>query len=574
MKFLDRLSVLVKGETRGAGNLNNPAVSLSSPGVWSWLLSGEPTAAGQEINHHSAMAIVTVYACVRLIAESVASLPLKLIEKTASGRLEATDNPLYELLTISPNEEQTAFAFFECLVGCLALTGNCYAEIIRNKAGQVDSLYPLQPLKTEPYRRPDGVLSYRTTDGSSNGSWRDIPSENILHIPLFSYDGLKGLSPIMQCRQGLGLSRAAELYGARWFGNGARPGGIMSTTTTMDEKAQQNTRENWERAQAGANQGKTAFLYGSWEYTQLSLPPEDSQFLQTRAFQRNEVAAIFRVPSHMVGDNTRMSNSNHEQSALTFLTDCIRPYLCRIEAEVIRKLLPTQGRNSGRYMVQFDVSERLRGDFQTTMLGYSTGRQWGWYSANDIRKELGENPGGPELDVYCIPVNMMSAKRLLDTESIEVQPIGTLPAGKGDDEPTPPPTPQERSALAQYRTAYLRLFQDAVARVLKRDKRDFALVAQAFGPTLESITQLAGTESRALSGDDKWEFEAGKTMERHLTALTTRSATWKAEDAGAIAATELTKAVRSLLYASCRAAGEHRAAIVLSSRELNGPEEE
>lgn len=573
MKLIDRLTALVKGEVRGAGSLNNPAVSLSSPAIWSWLLSGEPTAAGEEISHHTAMAIVTVYACVKVIAEAVASLPLKLYSKTPTGRLEATDNPLYDLLTVAPNAEMSAYTFWETLVGCLALTGNCYAEIIRNNGGQIDSLYPLQPLKTEPYRRPDGTLSYRTTDGSSNGAWRDIPSDSMFHIPLFSYDGLKGLSPVMQCKQGLGLSRAAEKYGARFFSNGGRPGGVMSTTSNLDEKARQNTRENWERMQSGAQQGKTAFLFGDWTYTSLSLSPEESQFLATRQFQRCEIAAMFGVPSHRVGDNTRMSTSNHEQASLSFVQDTCRPYLCRIEAEVVRKLLPKQGRNSGRFIVQFDVSERLRGDFATTQAGYQTGVMSGWLSRNDVRRELGENPGPPELDIYMCAVNMQNAARLLDTESIEVQPIGGPPVPTPDADPPPPPTPQERSALAQYRVAYITLFSDAVARVCKRDKRDFAGVAQAFGPTLESITQLASAESRVLSGDDKWDFDSGKTLEKHLTAITNRSAAWKLEDAATIATQELTRAVRAILYASCRAAAEHRAAVVFTSESQSDPEE-
>lgn len=553
-----RDKALVKTETR-SNSLNNPAVSLSSPAVFNWLLGGEPTAAGEEINHHTAMCVTTVYACVRVLAESVASLPLKLYEKTKSGRLEALDNPLYDLLTVTPNEEMTAFSFWEAMTGCLALTGNCYAEIIRTNGGQIDSLVPLQPLKTEPYRRPDGVLSYRTTDGVANGSWRDIASENMFHVPLYSYDGLKGLSPIMQCKQSLGLARASEKYGARFFGNGSRPGGVMSTKTMLDEKNQQNTRENWERTQSGAQQGKTAFLFGDWTYQQIGLSPEESQFLATRQFQRTEIAAMFRMPPHKVGDTSRLSNSNHEQENLSFVCDTLRPYLSRIEAEVIRKLLPKQGRNSGRFVVSFDVSERTRGDFQTTMTGYSTGRQWGWYSANDVRRELGENPGGPELDVYLVPVNMMNAARLLDTESIDVQPIGGGPAPEDDTTPTP----QERNVLAQYKTAYLRLFQDSVNRVCKRDKRDFALIAQAFGPTLESICQMLGTETRTLSGDNNWEFDPRKALDKHLSGITERSSKWKIEDAAQIATAELTRAVRAMVFASHRSAGEHKAARIL-----------
>lgn len=549
-------------ETR-ANPLNNPAVSLSSPAIWSWITGGEPTASGEEVNHFTAMQAVSVYACVRVIAESVASLPLKLYELTDKGRLEAVDAPLWSLLAVAPNSEMSAFTFWETLTGCLTLTGNGYAQIVRDKGKRIAELLPLHPLKTEPYRNPDGVLAYRTTDGESNGKWRIMPADDVLHVPLFSYDGLKGLSPIMQARQSIGLARAAEKFGARFFGNGSRPGGVMSTTSQLDEKAQQNTKESWERTVSGTNQGRTAFLTGDWKYQQIGLSPEESQFLATRKFQREEIAALFRVPPNMIGDTSRLSNSNHEQSALSFVTDTLRPYLCRIEGEIIRKLLPSSGRNSGRYVVSFDVSERTRGDFATTMTGYSTGRQWGWYSANDVRREIGENPGGPALDVYLVPVNMVNAEMLLKDPEPPPAVLPPPPAEGEQDDPVP--TEQERSAVAQYKTAYLRMFRDAVGRICSRDakKRDLQAVAAVFQPILESIADLSGDESRSISGSNEWKFDAGKTVAAQLKGMTERSHHWQAADADSIAPQELTRCVRAMLYAAGRAASEAKVAALI-----------
>jgi HK97 family phage portal protein len=552
MAFLD----IFKSKEKRATSLENPAVSLSSPAaIFSWLTGTEPTAAGEDVNHHSAMQHISVYACVRVIAESCASLPFKLYELTSNGRVEAFNNPLHDILMYEPNPEMSGFTFWETLVGCLALTGNCYAQIIWGNGGQVSALYPLHPLKTEPYRTPNGVLAYRTTDGEKNGVWRHIDAADIIAVPLFSYDGLKGLSPIMQARQSIGLAKASEKFGARFFGNGARPGGVMSTNSEVDEKTQQNMRESWERAQGGSNQGKTAFLFGDWKYEKIGLSPEESQFLATRKYQREDIAALFRISPIMIGDTTRQSNVNAEQQNLTFLTDTIRPYLSRIEIELKRKLFP----NNNRYLIQADVTERLRGDFTTMQKGFQTGVLSGWLSRNDVRRELGENPGPAHLDVYMVPVNMQNSERLLDTESMQDQPIG------GPKPTVISPTPQERNALKQYRTAYIRMFRDAVGRICKRDadKRDAQSISTVFSPLLQSISDAAGANAGQIMGLDEWNSDANKAISAHIKALAERCKGWKNDDLEAIAGLELTKAVRAMTYAAHRAAGEHVAGVLL-----------
>lgn len=552
-----------------ANPLNNPAVSLSSPAIFSWLTQGEPTAAGEEVNHFTAMQSTSVYACVRVIAESVASLPLKLYSTGDAGRREAFDVPLHDILCVEPNPEMTAFSFWETMTGCLALTGNCYAQIMRNGAGQIASLFPLHPLKTEPYRTPDGTLSYRTFDGQKDGVYRYIQPKDIVAIPLFSYDGLKGLSPIMQARQAIGLAVAAEKFGARFFGNGSRPGGIITSSAKPDEKSQQNARESWERAQAGVNQGRTAFLFGpDIKYEQIGLSPEECQFLATRKFQREDIAALFRVPASMIGDTSRLSNTNHEQQNLTFLTDTIRPYLSRIENELTRKLLPSVGRNSGKLSLQFDVTERMRGDFNTQMKGYQTGVLSGWLSRNEVRKEIGENPGPKDLDVYMVPVNMQDSERLLDTESLQDQPIGGVVQpveGTDTPEPTVTPTKQDRSALKQYRMAYLRLYEDAVGRICKRDadKRDLGAISAVFTPILQSIADSTSVYAGKIAGVDDWSFDSSKAIAAHLKTLTERAKGWKADEQGTIAGNELTRSVRAITFASYRAVGEQMAIVSL-----------
>jgi HK97 family phage portal protein len=542
----------LRGEKRGGNPLDNPSVSLASPAIWAWINQGNPSASGELVNEVSALQVTTVYACVRTIAESIASLPLKLYERLPKGRQEAADAPLYDLLAYEPNPEMTAFSFVETLSGCLALTGNCFAQIVRNGAGQPSALYPLHPLKTTPVRLPDGSLAYKTSDGETLGSARVLSSDDVLHVPLFCFDGLKGLSPIQQARETIGLSRAAEKFGARFFGNGSRPSGVLSSESDMDEQQQESVRESWAAANAGVNQNRTAVLPGKWTYQQIGLSPEDSQFLATRQFQRTDIAALFRVPSHMVGDTSRLSNSNHEQQSLQFVTDTLRPYLCRFEQEIIRKLLPDTGRNSGRYFVQFDVRERLRGDFATTMQGFATGKQWGWYTTNMILEDLGENPVGPEGDVLWAPVNMTNAKNLVN--------------------PSAPPTPDqsERAILSQYAPAFISLFRDAVGRATARTQRSIDSLSAIFTPLLVSISAVFIDAARAqFSLTDTWNPATDKLIREHLKSIEKRAAGWTADKADEITGLELQKAVRALHINIYRDAG---AAVALLPAEVSSNE--
>lgn len=524
--------------------IDNPGVPLNSPAIWQWLSGGETTASGESVNESNALSVPTVYACVRVIAESVASLPLKLYELSANGKQEATDAPLYSLLSVAPNPEMTAFSFFETFAGCLALTGNAYAQIERNPAGQPIALWPLHPLKTKAVR-VGNALAYETTDGMPNGQTRRITAADMLHVPLFSFDGISGISPVGLARQSFGLAKAAEKFGAKFFGNGSRPSGVLSTKATLDPKTRQEVREAWESSQGGINQGKTAFLYGDWTYNQIGLSPEEAQFLQTRQHQRSEIAAWFRVPPHKVGDTSRLSNSNHEQEELQFVTDTLRPYLCRIENEIVRKLLPKLGRKAVAYVVEFDVSERLRGDFQTTMDGFQKGRLSGWLSGNDVRRELGMNPAGPELDVFFAPVNVVNAKALLNPE-------------KPPEPQAEPPVPNaaERSALGNMTTAYLRLFRDAVGRTVQRNKRDLDAISTCFRPVLTSITEeLERQQAAKWALPDGWNESQERILKDVFKSLEKRSAEWTAEQADELTGQELTRTVRALLIAIGREAG-------------------
>ncbi len=515
----------------------------------SWAMGGEPTASGEIINAQTALQQMTVYACVRIISESVASLPVRVWQRSGKSRLEAPDHALSYLLGVAPNDEMTAVTFWDALCGALALTGNCYAEIQRDKGARIVALWPLNPNLTEPKRDSNGVLYYETTDGVSgnsktpdmaSGTPRKIKAENMFHVPLFCFDGLKGISPIGLARQGIGLARAAEMFGARFFGNGAKPGGILSPTSTdIGDEEMAAARKTWQETQSGSKQGSIAVLPGDWKYTALTINPKDSQFIEVRGFQRTEIAALFRVPPSMVGDISKQSKASAEQEALAFVTDTLRPYLSRFESEIQRKLMPSSGRSAGKYFAEFDVSERLRADFKTSMDGYAVARQWGFYNANMVLEDMGKNPIGPIGDVFWVPVNMQNAERLLDTESVQDQPI--------DANPAPAPTQDEKKMLGKYTLAYLRIYRDAFDRLLKRDKRDFGAVSSLFAPVLRSIAEAALADSGAKNGLDSVDLQPEAYVEAACRSTVKRLHLIEMDtDLTALAQSEFVKTIRSI----------------------------
>jgi HK97 family phage portal protein len=434
-----------KGETisldlRSQPTLNTPSVPLGGVGFeWAYEMGGgNSTVSGEAVSTETALRITTVYACIRVLAHSVSSLPLVLREQTKEGSTEAANHALHYILGTEPNIEMGRVRFWNAIVMSLMADGNAYCQIVRNKAGQVAELYPLVPGLTEPYRLPNGILAFRTQQGQQNGTWKTLNASDVCHFALMSMDGVRGMSPIRQAREALGLARAAEKAGSRLFGNGARPGGILIGPVNISAEQKAQSRESWQMAHGGSNQGGTAVLSGDWKYQPLALSPEDAQFIQTRQMQRTEICALYGVPPNMAGDTTRLSNGNWENVNLSFVSDTLKPILAILQDELNRKLMPQLGRKAGVYYAQFDLAQRMVGDFETQMKGYAQGRQWGWYSANDIRRKLGENTiDDPSADVYIYPVNMANAAQLpaqADTENINEQPANESEQDPNDEE--------------------------------------------------------------------------------------------------------------------------------------------
>ena len=367
---------------------------------------------GKAVTERSAMQMTAVYSCVRILAEAVAGLPLNLYRYTGDGGKEkAIDHPLYLLLHDEPNPEMSSFVFRETLMTHLLLWGNAYAQIIRNGKGEVIALYPLMPNKMSVDRDSQGQLYYTYQRGMDEAI-RDknqtviLRPSDVLHIPGLGFDGLVGYSPIAMAKNAIGMAIACEEYGAKFFANGAAPGGVLEHPGTI--KDPQRVRESWQSTFGGSgNANKIAVLEEGMKYTPIGISPEQAQFLETRKFQINEIARIFRVPPHMVGDLEKSSFSNIEQQSLEFVKYTLEPWVIRWEQSIQRTLL-TQAEKS-QYFVKFNLEGLLRGDYQSRMNGYATARQNGWMSANDIREleNLDRIPAEEGGDLYLINGNML-----------------------------------------------------------------------------------------------------------------------------------------------------------------------
>lgn len=374
------------------------------------------SSSGKTVTERSAMQMTAVYACVRILSEAVAGLPLHFYRYKEDGSKEkAIDSNLYHLLHDEPNPEMSSFVFRETLMTHLLLWGNAYAQIIRNGKGEIIALYPLMPNKMSVDRDENGKLYYTYTrsdcePNTMNGSSVVLEPKDVLHIPGLGFDGLVGYSPIAMAKNAIGLAIATEEFGSKFFANGAAPSGVLEHPGTIKDPTR--VREAWQSQFGGSgNSGKVAVLEEGMKYTPISISPEQAQFLETRKFQINEIARIFRVPPHMVGDLEKSSFSNIEQQSLEFVKYTLDPWVVRWEQSLSRSLLSEDEKK--QYFFKFNLEGLLRGDYQSRMNGYAIARQNGWMSANDIREledldKLSPEQGG---DLYLVNGNMLPLEK-------------------------------------------------------------------------------------------------------------------------------------------------------------------
>lgn len=433
------LERLLSGQ-RAAGSLENPKVSVSQADAY--LFGGLPASSGRAVTPEGALACAAVMACVRVLAESMGQAPCYLFERLEKGKAPAPQHKVYQLVHDQPNPEMTCATFKETLQGHLALRGNAYAEIERDRAGRPLWLWPLRPDRTGPTRNPKTRAREYVTH-LADGTQAVLAAENVLHIPGLGYDGMKGYSPVEIARDTIGLALATEEHGARLFSQGAVAGGVLEHPGNLSPDAQSRLKTAW----ANQHQGLTgahriAVLEEGMKFNAIGMENDHAQFLESRKFSVTEVARLYRVPPHMIADLERATFSNIEQQGIEFTTHTLGIWVTRWEEAYSLALLKDAER--ARYYAEFSLTAFLRGDTPARYAAYAVGRQWGWLSPNEIRSRENMNPidGG---DVYERPLNMA--------------PLGS-PA-------TPAPAP--RGAL---RAAFQDLFLDVARGLAERDAKN------------------------------------------------------------------------------------------------------
>ncbi len=387
------------------------------------------TASGITINEKTAMTISAVWACVKIISETIGSLPLILFEQLPNGDKErAIKHPLYNILKFSPNQWQTAIEFWEMMGGHLALRGNAFAKIERGFGGVIKSLIPLNPDKVIIRRLKNGRLRYDwiipfqhglSTDEKA-GTIEQIPQEDMFHLRGLSSDGVVGISPISANRDTLGLAKAAERYGAKFFGDNGSVGSVLEHPAKISKESQIKLRDSV-KAQ---NEKGILILEEGMKWQQLGIKPEEAQFLGTRQFQVVDVARIYRMPPHMIQDLSKSSFNNIEQQAKEFVQYTMMPYFVRIQQKVHKELLF----GDTQFFAEFLFNALLRGDFKNRTNGYAKAIQWGWMNRNEVRRLENMNKA-PGLDDYLYPANLLIVGAPIQTAEpggFGANPLGVL----------------------------------------------------------------------------------------------------------------------------------------------------
>jgi HK97 family phage portal protein len=389
---------------------------------------GAESVSGVRVTPENALNVTAVLSCVKVLAETIASLPLRVYRKTPAGRVEVSNHPAYSLVKNEPNKVMTSFEFREMLQGHLALRGNAFAYIRRDAAYSPIELIPMKPESVELWRFDDGSIGYRYQG-------QILGPADVLHLKGLSSDGYRGLSPITMMREAIGLTMAAEGHGGRLFSQGAQPSGVLEHPGQIGPEASKALREGFDARNSGANSGRTIVLEEGMKWHATSMNSDDAQYLETRKFQIAEIARAFRVPPHMVGDLERSTFSNIEHQGIEFVTHTIRPWVVRWEQSLDRVLLTEEEKKAGFYF-GFNLNALQRGDQKSRYEAYAIGRNWGWLSADDIRRledmnDLPDNQGS----VYLTPMNMVAAG-----EKPEPAPVaGATSGANGSDNANPEP---------------------------------------------------------------------------------------------------------------------------------------
>ncbi|HFF7184641.1 TPA: phage portal protein [Enterobacter hormaechei] len=379
-------------------------ISLTTGTFWEeWFGT---SSSGKVVTADKAIQLSAVWACVRLLSESISTLPLKIYVRQPDGsRKAATDHPAYSILCRRPNSEMTPSRFMLMVVASICLRGNAFIEK-KFIANRLVSLVPLLPQNMVVKRLTTGALEYKYTE---NGNERVIPVKNIMHIRGFGLDGVCGMMPMKTGRDVIGSAMAVEESAAKIFEQGLQSSGFLSADNALTDDQRERLRGYMASFTGSKNAGKIMVLEGGLKYQGVTMNPEDAQMLESRAFSIEEICRWFRVPPFMVGHTTKQSSwaSSLEGMNLQFLTHTLRPLLVNIEQEIGRCLLDSDD----EVFAEFSVEGLLRADSAGRAAYYTSALQNGWMSRNDVRRLENMPPieGG---DIYTVQLNLTQLKNL------------------------------------------------------------------------------------------------------------------------------------------------------------------
>lgn len=441
-----------------------------------WLITGETddkSYTGKTVDEESAMTNTAVWSAVTQLSQTKASLPLHLYMRiNEDDKKKAINHRNYNLLHLKTNPFMSAMSFRECQMGQVLRYGTCFAEKELDGNGNIIALWPLLSAKV----RPDVLLNDIVYVVSlPNGKEKVLDKSRILRVNGFSSNGLIGYSPVEFCKESIALSLAIEEYGARFYGNGARPAAVLEHPAELSQEAQDRLRKNWNKVHEGLeNSHRIAILEEGMKLHEFTVTPEDSQTLETRKFQVEEVARIFNMPVHMLKELTRSTNNNIEYQSLEFIIYSLRPWLVKFEQEYTIQLLTEKEQK--KYFYEHSVDGLLRGDAEKRHKTYAHGRQWGYYSINDIRRKENLNSIGPEGDKYLVPMNM-----------VPIDKMDEFISGKNEKQNNNPAIPVNKNSEFQSRYInkrqiqnlytirkriqgfYSRIFADSINTILNRE---------------------------------------------------------------------------------------------------------
>lgn len=474
--------------------------------VWGSLLNLIKTTAGVPVTEFTALTYAAYWAGVRMISDSIASVDLHLYRMRGGDPQDkelATDHPLYRLLHDAPNEDMGTFEFRESRQAHLLSWGNAYAEIERDGRGRVTGLWPLNPDRVTPDASKSGRPIYRVTNYGS-GPEDVLPADRTLHVPGLGYDGHVGYSVVAMARQCLGLGLATERFGSGFFGNGVRASGMLKHPGKLSDKARTNLRESTERLHAGPdNAHRMMILEEGMDWVQTSVPPEDAQFLETRSFQREEIALWLNLPPTKLGVTKASTYASVEQFDLDYVKHTLRPWWEKWEGQIWRRLLtPDEQRE---YFAEHDADSLLRGDLLSRTQAHAQQFLNGALTLDEWRARENRNPvpdGAGK--VHFVPLNLVPIERAL-AEPEPPAPVQAPPALPGKAEPKPEPPAKDGPQKAALAIAH----RDAAAEVLGRMARRLGGAAR----------RAAKDPARFLAWLDQVEADHGDVIRRALAPV-------------------------------------------------------